>query len=460
MTRVAIAWFRRDLRVHDHPALTAAVEGSDVVVPVFVFDPTLLTRNAEAANRRWFLREGLAALSAELGRRGASLRILEGRPSEVLPAFAREAGGETVHVSRDASPYGRRRDTVVGAALAAAGVVFAEAPGLYVHEPDAIAKSDGTPFRVFTPYHRAWAAAPRRVVVPAPARLHGPDGARADTIPDLGPPTADPGLMPAPGESAARERLDRWLAVGLARYHQTRNRLDLEGTSRLSQDLRMGLLSAVEVAARADLPGEGPQAFVRELAWRDFYAHVLWFHPEAAREPLQPGLRTMPWRDDPPAFDAWADGRTGYPIVDAAMRQLRATGFMPNRARMIVASFLAKDLLLDPRLGEAEFMRRLTDGDPASNGGNWQWSAGTGTDPQPFVRVFNPVLQGRRFDPDGDYVRRWVPELRAIAGAAVHEPWARSDGDQPTGYPPPIVDHAAARERALAAFASVGPRRG
>jgi deoxyribodipyrimidine photo-lyase len=246
------------------------------------------------------------------------------------------------------------------------------------------------------------------------------------------------------------------LAAGLATYHETRNRLDLDGTSRLSQDLRLGLLSATEVVARADSPGDGPQAFVRELAWRDFYAHVLWHHPEAAHEPLQPALRAMPWRHDPAAFDAWAEGRTGYPVVDAAMRQLRATGFLPNRARMIVASFLAKDLLLDPRLGEAEFMRHLTDGDPASNGGGWQWSAGTGTDPQPFVRVFNPVLQGRRFDPEGDYVRRWVPELSDVEGPAVHEPWELPTWErQAVPYPDRIVDHAAARGRALAAFASV-----
>ena len=459
MPRIAIAWFRRDLRVHDHPALAAAVADADVVIPVFVLDEILLARHADAANRRWFLRESLVALRDELGGRGGALRVLRGRPADVLPRFARETGAGAVFVTRDASPYGRSRDRAVASGLAACGLELHPKRGQYVHEPDAVAKADGTPFRVFTPYHRAWAALERRAPLPAPARIPGPSGARPDDVPDLGPPTADASLIPAPGEPAARERLRRWVDGGLERYHGTRNRLDLEGTSRLSQDLRFGLLSANEVVAATDRPGEGPQAFVRELAWRDFYAHVLWHHPAALETPFQAAFREMPWRDDPEAFAAWCEGRTGYPIVDAAMRQLRASGFLPNRARMIVASFLAKDLLLDPRLGEAEFMRHLTDGDPASNDGGWQWSAGTGTDPQPFVRVFNPVLQGRRFDPEGDYVRRWVPELRGVHGSAVHEPWALpSDVRSARGYPERILDHAAARDRALAAFASIGRR--
>ena len=459
MPRIAIAWFRRDLRVHDHPALTAAVADADVVVPVFVLDEVLLARHADAANRRWFMRESLVALRDELAGRGAALRVLHGRPAEVIPRFAREAGARAVYVTRDVSPYGRSRDRAVAEGLAAIGIELHPKRGQYVNEPDAVAKGDGTPFRVFTPYHRAWAKLDRRPPLPPPERIPGPAGARPDGIPDLGPPTADVSLIPAPGEPAARERLRRWVDGGLARYHGTRNRLDLEGTSRLSQDLRFGLLSANEVVAASDRPGEGPQAFVRELAWRDFYAHVLWHHPATLEAPFQAAFREMPWRDDPEAFTAWCEGRTGYPVVDAAMRQLRTSGYLPNRARMIVASFLAKDLLLDPRLGEAEFMRLLNDGDPASNDGGWQWSAGMGTDPQPFVRVFNPVLQGQRFDPEGDYVRRWLPELRGIAGAAVHEPWALPTDDlSGIDYPERIVDHAAARERALAAFASIGRR--
>jgi len=279
-------------------------------------------------------------------------------------------------------------------------------------------------------------------------------------MPDLGGPTADPALVPRPGEPAARERLAAWLERDVDAYAATRDRLDLEdGTSRLSQDLRWGLLSPLEVVERAGGAGDGRRVFAAELAWREFYAHVLWHHPRVLREPFQPAFAGLPWREDPVAFDAWREGRTGYPVVDAAMRQLRASGFVHNRARMIAASFLVKHLLLDWRLGEAAFMRHLTDGDVASNNGGWQWTASTGTDPQPYFRVFNPVLQGRRFDPDGAYVRRWIPELRRVPGAAVHEPWALDAAEQAAAgvrigldYPAPIVDHAAARQRALDVF--------
>ncbi|MEO5965619.1 MAG: FAD-binding domain-containing protein, partial [Candidatus Limnocylindrales bacterium] len=275
------------------------------------------------------------------------------------------------------------------------------------------------------------------------------------------PPSADPALIPTPGEAAARERLERWVRGPVDSYADRRNRLDLAGTSRLGQDLRWGTLSPVEVAARADGPGEGRRVFLGELAWREFYAHVLWHSPRARREPLQAAFADLAWRDAPDELDAWAEGRTGYPVVDAAMRQLRASGFVHNRARMVAASFLTKDLLLDWRLGEAEFMRHLTDGDVASNNGGWQWTASTGTDPQPWFRIFNPVLQGTRFDPDGAYVRRWVPELAGAPAARIHEPWTMTPEQQAAAgvrigvdYPMPMTDHAAARERALAMFAA------
>ena len=289
--------------------------------------------------------------------------------------------------------------------------------------------------------------------------IPGARGARPDEIPDLGPASADPSLIPSPGEPAARARLDAWLRDGVAAYADRRNRMDLDGTSRLSQDLRWGLLSPTEIVERADGPGEGRRVFLSEIAWREFYAHVLWHHPHVLREPFQAAFAGLPYRDDPGAFDAWCEGRTGYPVVDAAMRQLRATGWMHNRARMVVASFLAKDLLLDWRLGEAYFMRHLIDGDPATNNGGWQWTACTGTDPQPYFRIFNPIPQGRRFDPDGSYVRRWVPELAGIAGEAIHDPWsldpdaqARSGVRIGVDYPAPIVDHAEARARALEVY--------
>jgi len=462
MSTTAIVWFRRDLRIHDHPALVAAIEGADTVIPVFVFDETLLGGRRPAPNRVWFMRESVVALSRSLAKRGASLRVLRGRPAEVIPAFAREAGATGVYVTRDATPYGRARDRDVAARLEALGASLHAERGLYVHEPDEVLTRDGRPFAVYGAFRRAWDALPRRVPLGAPDRVPGRTGrAEPDPVPEVPAPTADPALIPVPGETAARARLARWVKGGLDRYADARNQPDAEGTSRLSQDLRWGLLSPAEVVDRAAGAGNDRRVFGGELAWREFYAHVLWHHPRVLREPFRAELAGLETRDDPEAFEAWRTGRTGYPLVDAAMRQLRASGFVHNRARMIAASFLTKHLLLDYRLGEAEFMRHLTDGDPASNNGGWQWTASVGTDPQPWFRVFNPILQGRRFDPDGAYVRRWVPELRSVPADAIHEPWTMDAAAQVTtgcrigvDYPAPIVDHAWARERALAAFAA------
>lgn len=465
MPRTAVLWFRRDLRLHDHPALAAALAAADAVVPVLVLDEALLAGRWPSANRAWFMRESVAALAASLAERGAALRVLRGRPAQVIPAFAREAGASDVFVTRDATPYGRRRDRAVAEGLAALGIGAHARTGLYVHEPDALANAEGRPFGVYGAFRRAWDAAPRRAVLPAPDRVPGPER-RPDEIPDLGAPTADPALIPTPGEAAARERLELWLArVGEAAnapvdaYADVRDRLDLDATSRLSQDLRWGLLSPLEVVERASGPGDGRRVFTAEVAWREFYAHVLWHHPRVVDEPYQAAFEALETRDAPDDLAAWAEGRTGYPVVDAAMRQLRATGFMPNRARMITASFLAKHLLLDRRLGEAEFMRHLVDGDLASNNGGWQWTASTGTDPQPYFRVFNPILQGRKFDPDGAYVRRWLPELASVPAASIHDPWSMDPATQAaaacrigTDYPAPIVGHGFARDRALAAY--------
>jgi deoxyribodipyrimidine photo-lyase len=460
MTRTAIAWFRRDLRVADHPALTAATESSDAVIPVFVVDDRLLGGRAASPNRAWFMRESVVALSAALADRGAALRILRGDPAEVLPALAVEVGASDVFVTRDAAPYGRRRDRLVAEHLAAAGIALQARSGLYVHEPDAVATADGRPFSVFGAFRRAWEAAPHRPLLPAPDRIPGPRGA-PDGVPDLGVPTADASFFQTPGEAAARERLARWVDGPLDGYATGRDRLDRDATSHLGADLRWGLVSPLEVLLRAEGPGDSRRSFVSELAWREFYAHVLWHHPRLLAEPFLAAFGDLPVRHDPVAFAAWAEGRTGYPVVDAAMRQLRRTGFMPNRARMVAASFLAKHLLLDRRLGETEFMRHLVDGDVASNNGGWQWTASTGTDPQPYFRVFNPSLQGERFDPGGGYVRRWLPELRDVPTAVVHRPWTMDAATQAavgcrigTDYPAPIVDHAEARARALAVYAA------
>jgi deoxyribodipyrimidine photo-lyase len=413
----------------------------------------------------------LAALRDDLAVRDAPLVVLRGRPAEALPALASAVEAREMFATRDVSPYARTREGAVSRALDAVGATLQLRGGALVAEPGEIAGADGRPLTVFTPYFRRWHGLVRRGVLPVPDRLRGLAAHAARrlpgvvALPDPGSvvPTADPALLPMPGEAAARARLAAWAAdERLAGYAEGRDRLGMDGTSRLSADLRWGLVSPLAVLDAIDHPGGGPAAFARELAWRDFYAQVLWHHPYVTRGAFRPAFDGVPWRTDPAAFDAWREGRTGYPVVDAAMRQLTASGWMHNRARMIAASFLAKDLLIDWRRGERHFMDHLVDGDVAANNGGWQWAAGTGTDAQPYFRVFNPVAQGERHDPDGSFVRRWIPELAGVPDRFVHAPWTMPPGVQATAgcvvgrdYPVPIVDHAMARARALAAYRSI-----
>ncbi len=481
-----VLWFRRDLRLTDHPALWAALRRQAPIAPLFVLDPALLHGRFSSPNRTWFLLGSLRALADALRTRGSQLTVRVGAAVDVVPAFAREVSAGTVLFSRDATPYGRRRDRAVAARLAGDGITANAHPGLLVHEPEDVLTAAGAQYAVFTPFLRRWRARPLRSVLDAPVQLGPPPPSVGlpnqadDGIPDrheLGvpAPTADLERLLAPGEDEARDRLAAWLASGPDHgpnaYAGSRDRLaDPAATSRLGADLRFGLLSPIEVVTRslaqAD-DSDGVQRFVSELAWRDFYAHVLWHAPRVASEPFQARYQDVAWPGGSPngpsdAAEAWRQGRTGYPIVDAPMRQLHATGFMPNRARMIVASFLTKDLLVDWRVGEAHFMHHLLDGDPASNLGGWQWAASVGTDAQPYFRVFNPVTQGERFDPDGVYVRSWLPELGGVPVARIHQPWTMTPAEQASAgcrigsdYPAPIVDHAEARARALAWFASV-----
>jgi len=461
---VFLLWLRRDLRLRDHPALAAALDRGGAVVPVYVLDPRLLEGPRSSANRTWFLLESLRELAAGLAARGAPLVVRRGRPEDVIPALAAEAGARAVVASRDVSPFARARDRVVREALAAAGRQLHLERGLLVVEPEDVSTDDGRPVTVFTPFSRRWAAVPRRTPFPVPDAIPSlPVGTLAsEELPMSPAPTADVALLPRPGEAAARERLAGWIAsAALPAYADGRNRLDAEGTSRLSADLKVGTLSPLEVLLAAEGPGDGRRVFVSELAWREFYAHVLWHFPHVVRGAYRPAYDSVPWADDPAGLAAWREGRTGYPVVDAAMRQLAGSGWLHNRARMIAASFLAKDLLVDWRHGEAHFMAHLVDGDVASNNGGWQWTAGTGTDAAPYFRVFNPVAQGRRHDPAGAYVRRWVPELARVPDAYVHEPWSMPPDVQAAAgcvvgrdYPAPIVDHAVARDRALAAYAA------
>lgn len=465
---IALLWFRRDLRLHDHPALVAACE-HERVLPVYVLDPRLLGGRHASPNRAWYLLGSLAALRSALRERGSELLVRVADPRAEIPALASRVGAAHVYVSRDHAPYGRTRDAAVADALAADGTAWHPKRGVLVHEPEEVGTVDGGSFTVYSPFRRAWETLEQRAVLDAPDRLPAlPDGSPEDpgvlpTLADLGlgdRPTADEALLPEPGESAARARLAAWLDGPIERYAETRDRLGLEGgTSRLSADLHLGTLSPLEVVARSEGPGPGRRTFVNELVWREFYAHVLFHRPEVQHAPFRAEFADLPWEDDPAMLEAWATGRTGYPVVDAAMRQLRAMGWMHNRARMIAASFLTKHLLTRSAAGEAVFMRHLVDGDVASNGGGWQWSASTGTDPQPYFRIFNPILQGRRHDEDGAYVRRWVPELRSVPTSRIHAPWEMTADEQVAArcrigrdYPAPIVEHAEARARALAVY--------
>ena len=452
----ALVWFRRDLRVHDHPALTAAVREHERVAAVFVVDEALLEGRAASQARAGFLAGCLRGLDDELRRRGAGLIVRAGRPEEELVRLARETGAEAVYWTSDVSPYARARDRRVTDALGAAGVDARPSTGGYCVDVGRPRTRAGKPFRVFSPFARAWSDAARRDVGRAPRRLPAlPSGVRRGSVPALsalGLSSDVRAPVCPPGEDAARQALARFLA-GTVDDYARRNDEPAGGTSVLSPYLRWGCLSARECEERARTRGgRGAQAWVRQLCWRDFYAHLLLHHPESAVHELQERYRgALEWAPDRGGrhLAAWQEGRTGFPLVDAGMRQLRETGWMHNRVRLVVASFLTKDLHLDWRAGEAWFARLLLDGEPAQNTGNWQWIASVGADPAPaFRRMYNPARHQERFDPDGAYVRRWVPELAHLSGASAHEPWDAADG-YAHGYPERIVDHAAERVEAL-----------
>ena len=495
--KTAIWWARRDLRLADNPALQTALAVADVVVPVFILDPSLLSLFAASQKRLAFLFGGLAALDAELCACGSRLILRRGDPATELARLAHETAATAVCAEEDFAPYARSRDAAVAAA-----VPLRLTSGVTVHPVDVIRKArpsasssraGGEPvgphlainsgrddaYTIFTPYSRAWRALPlprQADLLPAPRRLFAPP----DDLDSLPIPTAP--ALPAltlfpPGEAEALRRLCVFTAAAgdaapsaplIYGYADGRNRMDLDGTSQLSPYLRFGMVSARQCAvaalvAEAGAPdaraAQGATTWLNELIWREFYMMILHHFPHVAQVAFREGLRDIPWVNDTAQFAAWCEGRTGYPVVDAAMRQLVQTGWMHNRARMIVASFLVKDLLIDWRWGERFFMAHLLDGDPASNNGGWQWTAGVGTDAAPYFRVFNPTLQATKFDPDGAYVRRWAPELARMPDKFIHEPWrAAADIQRQAGcvigrdYPAPIVDHAMARERILAAY--------
>ncbi|MGZ4168807.1 MAG: cryptochrome/photolyase family protein [Solirubrobacteraceae bacterium] len=456
----AIVWFRRDLRLHDHPALRAALDSAGRVVPVFCLDDALLFGRHASGPRTQFLLECLADLDGALRDRGSRLLVRRGLPQRELPALAEELGAAAIHLSADVGPFARRRQREVKQALGP-GVAFHVHPGLFAADRlDVIRTQGDDPYTVFTPFYRNWAAQPRRDVLGAPRRVPAPPrGVAVGVLPALSDLALEQECEdPAPGgEQPGRERLRRFLADAVGEYHEGRDRLAGGQVSRLSPYLHFGCVSPREVEQRLP-PGEGAAAYRRQLCWRDFYAHVIGHFPANARSEFQQRYRgTIRWSRAHGHFEAWCEGRTGYPAVDAAMRQLRREGWMHNRARLLVGSFLTKDLGIDWRWGERWFMRLLIDGDEASNNGNWQWIASVGVDPQPaFRRIFNPARQQERFDPGGEYVRGYVPELAGVPDRYLAEPWTMPAEVQELAgcrigrdYPEPIVDHAQARRRAL-----------
>lgn len=445
-------WFRRDLRLSDLPALSQALADFELVVPLFVWDPALV--RPAGTPRLAFLAGCLAALERSLK---GQLVTRSGDPRQVVPSVAAECGAEAVFVTGDFGPYGRRRDREVESALRERDVQLRVVGSPYAVEPGRLLTGQGTPFQVFTPYSRAW----RSHGWAAPGRRPNLEKVTAAGLPsDPGPDIhRTEARLPDPGEDAAHRRLDRFLRSGVDHYRDRRDRPDLDGTSRLSAYLRFGCIHPRQVLARLDPGDSSHRTLESELCWREFYADVLFHRPDAARRSYRAewrGFEVDEGADADERFTAWTEGATGYPIVDAGMRQLLAEGYVHNRVRMIVASFLIKDLHLDWTRGARWFMKHLVDGDLASNQLSWQWVAGSGTDAAPFFRIFNPVSQGRKFDPDGYYVRTWVPELSEVGADVIHEPWkSQASLFAKNSYPAPLVDHAAEREVALARYNSL-----
>lgn len=432
------------MRLADNPALHAATQAG-AVVPVFVLDDALW--GPAGAARRHFLVSSLHALHEATD---GHLVVRRGKPAEELTAVARTTGAAAVYAAADFGPYGRGRDDRTQAAAEDAGVQLRWTGSPYAVEPGSVVKGDGTPFKVFTPFSRAWAAHGWDEPTPRARSPRWADGPRGVAIPSAPPVDAE---LPPAGEKAARARWAAFRDGGLEGYQAGRDTPSGDHTSRLSPYLKWGCLHPRTLLADLDGRRAGHAAFRNELCWREFYADVLWHHPDSARRALQPDMGTIEIDTGSIAdrrFVAWCRARTGYPIVDAGMAQLLAQGWVHNRVRMIVASFLVKDLHLDWTRGARWFMEHLVDGDLASNNHGWQWVAGTGTDAAPYFRIFNPVTQGLKFDPDGDYVRAFVPELAGVAGKAAHQPWELSD--PPSGYPERIVDHKAERDEALARY--------
>ena len=457
-----IHWFRRDLRITDNTALAAAIESAETVTPVYILSDWQRDHQWTGPNRQDFLCGCLDALAGNLTSIGGGLIFRQGEAVEELERLADETRAGAIFFNRDVDPFGRdveRRVAEMGRRL---GIEIHGFKDVCIHEGNEVLTGTGDPFRVFTPYSKAWLKLPKPLSRPAIRVMKTPPG-----ILSLDLPTPSTWELPAgasgiatPGERAARYRMRQFVSEGLAHYGGGRDLPGAGFTSRLSQDLRFGLISIRELyelclAAAETLPAGGRDSarkFVSELIWREFYMQILWCFPEVLDHEFQPRFRGMAWPGDEKNFSRWCSGETGFPIVDAAMRELAQTGFMHNRTRMIAAMFLTKDLHLDWRLGEKWFMKMLVDGEIASNNGGWQWSAGTGADAAPYFRIQNPWTQTKRYDPDGVYIKKWIPELRDVPAPKLCDPPAVGEV-LGRDYPAPIVDHAVARDITLDLFA-------
>ncbi len=457
----AIWWIRRDLRLIDNQALEEALKMGTSVVPIFILDP-FFQKSSYVGSKRWqFLYHGLQLLRQDLEELGSRLILRSGLPETILLNLVKEVGATAVFAEEDYSPYARKRDAQLQSILPLTLV-----SGLTYHHPTDVLKKDGTPYTVFTPYKRRWLERPlprRNHLASIPSQLPSCPNIASEAIPSHSPLS----YFPA-GEAEAQQRLDTFRDNLMKRYGSLRDYPGTVGTSGLSPYLRFGMLSsreaivtAVETRAKAksETAVESVQTWLDELIWREFYQSIIYHFPHVTKGSFRPVYDKIQWRNDPAEFEAWCQGQTGYPIVDAAMRQLSQTGWMHNRARMIVASFLVKDLLIDWRWGEKWFMQQLVDGDPAANNGGWQWAAGTGTDAAPYFRIFNPVSQSKKFDPEGKYIREFVPELNGYPDKEIHSPeltppllQKRYGATIGQDYPHPIVNHKEARLRTLDAY--------
>jgi deoxyribodipyrimidine photo-lyase len=462
MPRTVLHWFRRDLRLTDNTALHHASAAADQVIPVYILSDWQQQHGWTGPNRQHFLCGCLDSLAKNLATLGSRLILRSGAAEAELERLIRETHAEALYFNRDYDPFGRATEQRVQQLCARLGIPCHSYQDSVLHEPDAVLTGSAQPYRVYTPYSKNWLNLPKT----APqGRITALGPAAGDSIASLPPPTlaqwqlpACTAQIPAPGERAARDRLKHFIATGiLDGYGQQRNTPAGQTTSLLSQDLRFGLLSIRELYQRCMAAGRPAiqaslQTYVKELAWREFYIAILWHYPHVLAEEFAPDWSGLPWPGTDADFQRWANGTTGFPIVDAGMRQLLQTGLMHNRLRMITAMFLTKDLHCDWRLGEAFFMQQLVDGEIASNNGGWQWSAGTGADAAPYFRIQNPWLQSVRFDPAGEYIKQWVPELKHVPAALLHEP-PKGGQSLAKDYPLPMVEHATERARCLAIFA-------